>query len=97
MAMISCDELIEKASEFDYWFFPYKIGDGKEIRATEEKYSEMHYKKIDHILSPAIDLICGGSLKGLRVLDCGCNSGFFSFECMYKEGCRLCPRAGRQR
>jgi len=78
---IDSDEIIRKASKYDYWFFSHHLGDGKRIDATEEKYRTMHAKKIDHILSPAIDLICGGSLKGLTVLDCGCNSGLFSFEC----------------
>ena len=78
---MNTEDVIRKAQEFNYWFFSHDLGDGQRIHATEEKYREMHFKKRDHILTPAINLLYGESLQGISVLDCGCNSGFFTFEC----------------
>jgi len=75
------DKLIQEAKKFDYWFFPYELGNGKRIHATERLYETLHYQKLEHIFKPTLEHICGNNLKGKTVLDCGCNSGFFSFEC----------------
>jgi SAM-dependent methyltransferase len=75
------ENLLKEAKRFNYWFYPYDLGDGKKIRATDPLYDKLQKIRLQHVLLDAVNKIGFNSLDNLRILDCGCNSGFFSFEC----------------
>jgi len=90
------NELLKEAAKFDYWFFPYDLGDGKKIHATQPIYEKLHLKKIDYIFRPAMKLMRYKNFRGLNILDCGCNSGFFSFESVRQGASYVLGIEGKQ-
>lgn len=72
-------ELLRKIASFKYWHYPFDLGNGVLIKATDA-YNNTDKPKLRGFIWPAVLDLCGGSLKGLRVLDVGCNEGFWSLE-----------------
>lgn len=81
MATGSRDHLLERINSFEYWHYPFDLGDGVVIRPS---YAEKKLQLRDFIWPVVLDL-CGGTLGGQRVIDVGCNSGFWSLEA-HKSG-----------
>src|SRR2546425_10675143 len=75
MATGSRDHLLERINSFEYWHYPFDLGDGVVIRPS---YAEKKLRLRDFIWPVVLDL-CGGNLGGQRVISVGCNSGFWSF------------------
>jgi len=80
METLSREALAEKIRSFKYWHYPFDLGNG--IVITPHGGAEHVEKKLAlrQFIWPAVLGLCGGSLKGLRVLDIGCNAGFWSLE-----------------
>jgi 2-polyprenyl-3-methyl-5-hydroxy-6-metoxy-1,4-benzoquinol methylase len=79
MARLCRDELLEKINAFEYWHYPFDLGNDIVITPTRRKYAEKKLNLRDFIWPIALEL-CGGSLEGKRVLDVGCNAGWWSLE-----------------
>src|SRR6266536_6668731 len=79
MAALSNQELLRRINSFDYWQYPFDLGNGVVITPTRKQYVEKKTDLRSFIWPVVLDLF-GGSLDGLRVLDVGCNAGFFSLE-----------------
>jgi len=75
-ANLTHGDLIEKVKSFEYWHYPFDLGNGVIISTDYSK------EKLDlrNFIWPAVLDLCGGCLKRLRVLDVGCNAGFWSLE-----------------
>jgi tRNA (mo5U34)-methyltransferase len=69
-------DLIEKIKSFEYWHYPFDLGNGVMIKTVCSK-EKLDLR--DFIWPVALDL-CGGSLERMRVLDVGCNAGFWSLQ-----------------
>ena len=72
MSTSSQEALRAKINSFQYWHYPFDLGNGVVIKPT-------------HGWLDAAQDMSGGELNGLRVLDVGCNAGFWSLEA-YKSG-----------
>ncbi len=79
-----CDwsrEEIERRLHSYFWHYPFQFGDifvdadQIHFRGLEGR----HYQRYFHFF-PAILSRCGGSLAGKRVLEIGCNAGFWSIQ-----------------
>jgi tRNA (mo5U34)-methyltransferase len=75
------DDLRAKIRSFEYWHYPFDLGNGVTIRPD---HAQEKLELRDFIWTAVLEL-CGGSLQGLRVLDIGCNAGFWSLEA-YRSG-----------
>ena len=73
MTKSSRERLTEKINSFDYWHYPFDLGDGIVITPTHEGQSNKKLQLRDFIWPAALEL-CGGSLEGLRILDVACNA-----------------------
>src|SRR5213593_3169791 len=83
MTTFSREELIAKIGSYRYWHYPFDFGNGVTVTPTHgwpEAAKEMR-----DFIWPIVTKRCGGDLHGLRVLDIGCNAGFWSLEA-YKSG-----------
>ena len=71
--------MLKKINSFEYWHYRFDLGDDVVINPTDQSYAK---KKLGlrNFVWPAVLDLCGGSVKGLRVLDIACNSGFWSLE-----------------
>jgi tRNA (mo5U34)-methyltransferase len=72
----SREQLLERIKSFDYWHYPFDLGDGVVIESKHAKSA----LELRDFLCPAVLELCGGSLEGMQVLDIGCNAGFWSLE-----------------
>lgn len=72
---MSREELEARIKSFDYWHYPIDLGNGVVINAESRNKLTLR----DFIWPAVLDL-CGGTIDGFRVLDVGCNAGFWSFE-----------------
>jgi tRNA (mo5U34)-methyltransferase len=77
-------QLLKKIRSFKYWHYPFELPNGIVIKPTENSNATEKPHLRDFIW-PEVLRLCGGSLKGLRVLDVGCNAGFWSLEA-YRSG-----------
>jgi tRNA (mo5U34)-methyltransferase len=76
---LSDQELAQQLQQFE-WFYPFRFGDhhvgpNRQLPSTERG----SYRRYLHIFSALLSLT-GGSLANMRVLDSGCNAGFFSLQ-----------------
>ncbi|MDQ3929825.1 MAG: DUF1698 domain-containing protein [Chloroflexota bacterium] len=69
-------DLLEKINSFEYWHYPFDLGEGIVVNPDHAR------EKLDlrNFIWPAVLDLCGGSLEGMRVLDVACNAGFWSLE-----------------
>ena len=63
-------ELIKKIRSFEYWHYPFDLGNGVMVKTKRSK------EKLDlrNFIWPITLDVCGGSLERMRVLDVGCNA-----------------------
>jgi len=82
------EEIVKRINSFPYWHYPFDLRGHKTPLPrnidTYVRFKNRVFKRRKHILDPVVKL-CGGSLRGKRVLDLGCNSGFWSL-CAIEEG-----------
>ena len=72
----SREQLLERIKSFDYWHYPFDLGDGIVI---ESKYAKSALERRDFLWPTVLERF-RGSLEGMHVLDIGCNAGFWSLE-----------------
>jgi len=78
-------EIREKIDSFDQWHYQFDL-DGELTPAVRgEKSVHRHAQRKKHFFDPLVALL-GGSLEGKRVLDLGCNAGFWSLHAI-EAGC----------
>jgi SAM-dependent methyltransferase len=77
------EEILAGLRRFPQWSYPFDLGQGIVVEPTDTplgkkdaaRFLASHRPKWDAILEK-----CGGSLRGLRVLDCGCYQGYWTVE-----------------
>tara|TARA_Y100000287_G_C14206113_1_gene348237 strand:+ start:474 stop:1307 length:834 start_codon:yes stop_codon:yes gene_type:complete len=77
-------EIVEKINIFSDWMYEFNLK-GNLTPVHSKRAVEVTKERINYFLDPLIEF-CGGSLKGKRILDIGCNSGFFALQ-MIESGC----------
>ena len=77
-------EIIDKIKSFSDWMYQFEL-DGLYTPVLNNHAIEVTNQRINYCIDPLINF-CGGSLKGKKILDVGCNAGFFALK-LIEAGC----------
>ncbi len=72
-------ELQERIAEFPRWHYRFDFGDGVITPVVDRGKVNRHEQRRRYFFD-ALLRVTGGSLRGRRVLDLGCNAGFWSLR-----------------
>src|SRR5512132_2180788 len=72
------EDLAARIARFPRWHYDFDLG-GHSTATPGITLSRRHAQRLRYLLDPLLDA-CGGSLAGCRVLDLGCNAGFWSLH-----------------
>lgn len=72
------EQIRQKIASFPRWHYQFDLA-GNLTPIYREKWIIRHRERKRYFFEPVVDLF-GGSLKGKRVLDLGCNAGFWSLN-----------------
>jgi SAM-dependent methyltransferase len=74
--MKELEELRERVARFPRWHYEFDLN-GVRTPIFDRRHLNRHEQRKNYFFWPLVRL-CGGSLGGKRVLDLGCNAGFWS-------------------
>ena len=77
-------EIIRKINSFEKWLYQFDLK-GNLTPVFKKDRVNRHLQRKRYFFDPLVELF-GGSLAGKRVLDLGCNAGFWSL-CAIESGC----------
>src|SRR5437763_3352198 len=77
-------DLAERIAAFAQWHYEFDLY-GHKTPIYDRCLINRHRQRRDYLWPPLLRL-CGGSLRGKRVLDLGCNAGFWSLAAI-EAGC----------
>ncbi len=77
-------EIAERVASFSAWHYRFDL-DGVVTPIVDERYVTRHAQRKAYFFDPLVEAL-GGSLAGKRVLDLGCNAGFWSLAAA-EAGC----------
>lgn len=77
-------QIIAKINSFPRWHYAFDLG-GHQTPIFDAGHVNRHRQRERYFFRPLVDLL-GGTLSGKRVLDLGCNAGFWSL-CAVEAGC----------
>jgi SAM-dependent methyltransferase len=80
------EEIKRKIDSFPTWHYEFELG-GHITPIFNEEWVNRHEQRRRYFFEPLVQL-CGGSLAGKRLLDLGCNAGFWSLQAI-EEGCEF--------
>jgi tRNA (mo5U34)-methyltransferase len=92
--MIDGDELERRIGSFARWHYEFDLG-GHKTPVWKRELVNKHAQRKAHLI-PALTELCGGSLKGKRVLDLACNAGFWSLAAIEAGAEEVIGVDGRQ-
>ena len=72
------EQIREKIASFPRWHYQFDLA-GNLTPIYRQKWTVRHHERKRYFFDPMVDLL-GGSLKGKRVLDLGCNAGWWSLN-----------------
>jgi SAM-dependent methyltransferase len=73
------DELRRRIAAFPRWHYEFDFGGGITTPIHEEDRGDRHHQRGRYFFDPFV-AVAGGSLRGRRVLDLGCNAGWWSLR-----------------
>jgi SAM-dependent methyltransferase len=71
------EQLQERISAFARWNYEFDLGDGVRTPVSHRGQANRHEQRRRYFFDALVGLM-GGSLRGHRVLDLGCNAGYWS-------------------
>ena len=77
-------EALHGIARFSRWHYQFDLG-GHLTPIHDVRWINRHGQRKEYFFRPLVQ-VCGGSLAGKRVLDLGCNAGFWSL-CAIESGC----------
>lgn len=77
-------QILNKINSFAYWYYQFDLA-GHKTPVKGPDVIRRNEQRKNYFFRPLVDLL-GGSLAGKRVLDLGCNAGFWSL-CAIESGC----------
>ena len=80
------EEIRRGIASFPRWHYEFDLA-GHKTPIFEPDWAERHRQRKGYFFDPLVGLF-GGSLAGKRVLDLGCNAGFWSL-CAAEAGCEF--------
>jgi SAM-dependent methyltransferase len=72
------ESIEERIASFDRWHYEFELA-GHRTPIWDPTRRNRHSQRVAYFFEPLVRM-CGGSLRGLRVLDLGCNAGFWSLR-----------------
>jgi SAM-dependent methyltransferase len=81
---LSEDQIAARVAEFPAWHYQFDLG-GVTTPIVEPRYVARHAERKAYFFDPVVRAL-GGSLAGKRVLDLGCNAGYWSLAAA-EAGC----------
>ena len=72
------EEIRRRVASFPRWHYEFDL-QGVKTPIFDDGHRNRHRQRVAYFFEPMVDLF-GGSLRGKRVLDLGCNAGFWSLE-----------------
>ena len=77
-------EIVKKINSFSDWMYEFELKGN--FTPVENKHAvEVAAQRVSYCIEPLIKYY-GGSLKGKKILDIGCNAGFFALK-LIEAGC----------
>lgn len=76
---MKADELESRIAEFPGWYYRFEFDDGVATPVLDPGVVNRHRQRRAYFFQPLLALL-GGSLSGRRVLDLGCNAGYWSLQ-----------------
>jgi 2-polyprenyl-3-methyl-5-hydroxy-6-metoxy-1,4-benzoquinol methylase len=77
MSGVSSQSLQERIDAFPVWHYQFEFDGGVKTRIYRPDYVNRHIQRRRTFFDPLV-AVNGGSLNGRRVLDLGCNAGYWS-------------------
>jgi SAM-dependent methyltransferase len=77
---MTAPDLATRISQFDRWHYEFEL-DGLRTPLWDAGHRNRHEQRRRHVLDSLVRA-CGGSLAGRRVLDLGCNAGWWSLAAL---------------
>jgi SAM-dependent methyltransferase len=74
---VNPEQLRASVESFPRWHYEFDLGRGVHTPITPRSHANRHRQRRAYFFDPLVR-VCGGSLSGRRVLDLGCNAGFWS-------------------
>jgi SAM-dependent methyltransferase len=74
---MDAQELEDRIVAFAKWHYRFEFDGGVSTPTPDPSFVNRHEQRRRYFFEPLVEL-CGGSLSGRRVLDLGCNAGWFS-------------------
>jgi tRNA (mo5U34)-methyltransferase len=74
--------LADRVAEFPRWHYEFDLGDGVVTPIFDRDDVNRHKQRAEYFFEPLVRDCCGGSLAGKRVLDLGCNAGYWSLKAL---------------
>jgi SAM-dependent methyltransferase len=74
---MEAEELTERIAAFPAWSYRFEFDGGISTPSVDPAMVNRHEQRRRYFFEPLLQL-AGGSLRGRRVLDLGCNAGFWS-------------------
>lgn len=78
------EEIKSKIDSYPRWHYQFNLK-GNLTPVFKSGHVNRHFERENYFIRPVVDLF-GGTLKGKRVLDLGCNAGYWS-KCVLDHGC----------
>src|SRR4051794_8865397 len=76
--------LQKRVESFPNWHYEFDLGGGVVTPIFDEAHVNRHRQRQELIVAPLVEL-CGGDLRGKRVLDLGCNAGYWSLQVIQRS------------
>jgi tRNA (mo5U34)-methyltransferase len=73
------DVVEERIASFPRWHYEFELA-GHRTPIFDPAHRNRHSERVDYFFRPLLQLF-GGDLRGKRVLDLGCNAGYWSLLC----------------
>jgi tRNA (mo5U34)-methyltransferase len=78
---VNADQLQERIAEFLRWDYKFEFDDGVSTPLLDKRMVNRQDQRRRYFFDALVHLF-GGSLSGLRILDLGCSSGFWSLQAL---------------
>lgn len=86
---VTAQELQERIAAFPRWDYRFQFDHGIETPLQDRGRINRQEQRRHYFFEPLLDLT-GGSLRGRRVLDLGCNAGFWALQAIEAQADFVC-------